>query len=198
MHVAILTFDEYNELDSLIAFGILNRIKKAGWKVSIASNQRHVRSMNGLVVEAHISLVEANAADAVIIGSGMKTREIAKDDSIMGQLKLDPNKQLLAAQCSGTLLLSKLGLLKSKKACTDLTTKPWVEEKGVVVLDQPFYAEGNVATSGGCLSSVYLAAWLIARLENIKAAEDALYYVAPIHEKEEYIDRAMKNIMNFL
>ena len=36
MHVAILTFQGFNELDSLIAFGILNRVKKADWRVSIA------------------------------------------------------------------------------------------------------------------------------------------------------------------
>jgi len=39
MHIAILTFEGYNELDSLIAFGILNRIRKADWRVSIASPQ---------------------------------------------------------------------------------------------------------------------------------------------------------------
>lgn len=198
MHIAILTFDEYNELDSFIAFGILNRIKKPDWKVSIASDRAHVRSMNGLVVESHISLNDVNYADAVVFGSGMKTREIAEDHSIMSQFKLNADKQLLVSQCSGTLLLSKLGLLKSKKACTDLTTKPWVEEEGITVLNQPFYAEGNVATSGGCLSSVYLAAWIIARFEGVEAAKNALHYVAPIAEKEEYIDRAMKNIMPFV
>lgn len=30
MHIAILTFEEFNELDSLIALGILNRVKKPG------------------------------------------------------------------------------------------------------------------------------------------------------------------------
>ena len=37
MHIAILTFDGFNELDSLIALGILNRAGGAGWRVSIAS-----------------------------------------------------------------------------------------------------------------------------------------------------------------
>lgn len=30
MHIAILTFDGFNELDSLIALGVLNRIKTPG------------------------------------------------------------------------------------------------------------------------------------------------------------------------
>ena len=65
MHIAILTFEGFNELDSLIALGILNRIKRPDWRVSIASPAARVRSMNGVVLEAQASLAEAGAADAV-------------------------------------------------------------------------------------------------------------------------------------
>jgi transcriptional regulator GlxA family with amidase domain len=157
MHIAILTFDGFNELDSLIALGILNRVKKPGWKVSIASPTARVTSMNGVVLESHLDLAGASLADAVIVGSGMKTREVAADAGLMAQLQLDPARQLLGAQCSGTLLLAKLGLLGGLPACTDLMTKPWVEEAGVSVLNQPFFAQGNVASAGGCLASQYLA-----------------------------------------
>lgn len=198
MHIAILTFEGYNELDSLVALGILNRIKKPGWRVSIASPARTVRSMNGLVVEAQCSLQEAAQADAVIVGSGVLTRDVVADAALMAQLKLDPARQLLAAQCSGTLILAKLGLLEGVKACTDLTTKPWVQEAGVEVLNQPFFARGNIATAGGCLASPYLAAWIIARLEGLQAARDALHYVAPVGEKEQFVQQAMGHILPFM
>ena len=48
MHIAILTFDGFNELDSLIALGILNRIKQPGWRVSLAAPSETVTSMNGV------------------------------------------------------------------------------------------------------------------------------------------------------
>jgi transcriptional regulator GlxA family with amidase domain len=198
MHIAILTFEGFNELDSLIALGVLNRIKKPDWRVSIASPTPRVKSMNGVVIESHVSLGEASTADAVIVGSGMLTREIVADAALMAQLQLDPSRQLLAAQCSGTLVLAKLGLLDSVPACTDLTTRPWVQEAGVEVLNQPFFARDNVATAGGCLASPYLAAWIIARLEGVEAAESALHYVAPVGEKEEYVSRAMRNITPYL
>jgi transcriptional regulator GlxA family with amidase domain len=198
MHIAILTFEGFNELDSLIALGILNRIKRPGWRVSIASPSDRVRSMNGVVLDAQASLSEASAADAVIVGSGLMTRDIVQDPAIMAELRLDPGKQLLGAQCSGTLILAKLGLLDGFSACTDLTTKPWVEEAGVSVLNQPFFARGNVATAGGCLASQYLAFWVIARLAGIKAAEAALHYVAPVGEKEDYVARAMRNVQPYL
>jgi transcriptional regulator GlxA family with amidase domain len=199
VHIAILTFEGYNELDSLIALGVLNRVKKAGWRVSIATPAPTVRSMNGVVIESMASLEDAGAADAVIVGSGMQTREVVADPAIMGQLRqLDPSRQLLAGQCSGTLVLAKLGLLKDVPACTDLISKPWVVEAGIEVLNQPFFAAGNVATAGGCLASHYLAAWMIARLEGREAAESALHYVAPVGEKEEYVARAMRNITPYL
>jgi len=198
MHIAILTFEGFNELDSLIALGILNRVKKPGWRVSIASPTAKVRSMNGVVLEAQATLREATEADAVIVGSGAQTREVVANAALMAQLALDPSRQLLGAQCSGTLVLAKLGLLHGVPACTDLTTKPWVEEAGVSVLNRPFVAKGNVATAGGCLASQYLAAWVIARLEGIDAARSAMHYVAPVGEKDEYVSRALQNITPFL
>jgi transcriptional regulator GlxA family with amidase domain len=197
MHIAILTFEGYNELDSLIALSVLNRVR-ADWRVSIASPTSRVRSMNGVVIESHVSLEEANAADAVIIGSGRQTREVVADPALMAQLQLDPSRQLVGAQCSGTLILAKLGLLGGVPACTDSISKPWVQEAGVEVLDQPLFAQGNVATAGGCLSSAYLAGWVIARTEGIAAARNALQYIAPVGEKDEYLARALRNITPYL
>ena len=198
MNIAILTFEGFNELDSLIALGILNRVKRAGWAVGLACPTPTVTSMNGVTVHAQMTLEQAAAADAVVVGSGMKTRDVAADPALMARIKLDPARQLIAAQCSGTLLLAKLGLLGAVPACTDLTTKPWVIEAGVEVLNQPFFAQGNVATAGGCLASSYLAAWIIARSEGVEAARAAIHYVAPVGEKDEYVDRVMANIEPYL
>ncbi len=197
MHIAILTFDGFNELDSLIAYGMLSRISLLGdanWKVSISSPTARVTSMNGLTLDAHIDLKEANKADAVLIGSGMKTREVASDPSILSQLRLDPERQLIAAQCSGTFLLAKLGLIGQTPACTDSSSKPWVQAAGVNILNQAFFAHGNLATAGGCLSAQYISGWMIARLKGIAQAKEVLHYFAPVGEKEEYVARALSHI----
>jgi len=198
MHIAILTFHGFNELDSLIALGLLNRIRKPDWRVTICCPQTSVTSRNGVEVQAQSRLHEARSADVVLVGSGIMTREIANDPEIMCALRLDPSRQLVGSQCSGALILAKLGLLSGIPACTDLATRAWVQEAGVEVLNQPFFASGNVATAGGCLSSQYLAAWVIARTEGLEAAQGALHYVAPVGEKEEYVDRAMRNIAPYL
>jgi transcriptional regulator GlxA family with amidase domain len=195
VQVAVLTFDGFNELDSFIAAAILNRLKAIGWRAHITAPSAEVTSMNGVTVHR---LEFAAEADAVIIGSGVKTREIVADAALLSRIKLDPSRQLIGAQCSGTLLLAKLGLIGGLPACTDLTTKPWVIEAGVTVLDAPFVAHGNVATAGGCLASQYLAGWMIARGASLEDMQEALHYVAPVGEKLEYVNRAMATIMPFL
>ena len=198
MHIAILTFEGFNELDSLIAFNILNRVKSPGWRVSIAAPAARVRSMNGVLLESQATLEDAATADAVLVGSGIQTRDVVADAALMDRLRLDPSRQLVGAQCSGTLVLARLGLLNGLPACTDLTTKPWVQEAGVRVLEQPFVAQGNVATAGGCLASQYLATWVVARLEGVDAARRAVHYVAPVGEKDQYVERALAHVAPFL
>lgn len=198
MQIAVLTFDGFNELNSFVAAAILNRLKPKGWEAHITSPTETVTSMNGIIVQRQRPLEFAAEADEVIIGSGIKTREIAADTALLSRIALDPSRQLIGAQCSGTLLLAKLGLIGDLPACTDLTTKPWVIEAGVKVLDTPFVAHGNVATAGGCLSSQYLAAWIIARGAGLAEAEAAIRYVAPVGEKEEYVSRAMAAVRPFL
>jgi transcriptional regulator GlxA family with amidase domain len=198
VQIAVLTFDGFNELDSFVAAAILNRLAHKGWAAHITAPTAEVTSMNGVTVQRQKPLAFAAEADAVLIGSGINTREIAANAGIMAEIRLDPSRQLIGAQCSGTLLLAKLGLIGDLPACTDLTTKPWVIEAGVTVLDQPFVAHGNVATAGGCLASQYLATWMIARGASLADAEQAMHYVAPVGEKEAYIGRALAAVTPFL
>ena len=196
--IAVLTFDAFNEIDSFVAYSMINRVKEPPLKALITCPAERVASMNGVVVHAQAPLSFAREADAVIIGSGRGTRDVVRTPAIMDELRLDPGRQVIAAQCSGALVLAKLGLIDGLPVCTDTITKPWVEEAGIEVLEQPFFAHGNVATAGACLASHYLAAWVIARLAGWKAAEDVVWYVAPVGEKEEYVERARQAVGRFL
>jgi hypothetical protein len=48
MHIAILTFQGFNELDSIVALGVLNRVKKPGWRVTLCCPEPEVTSMSGV------------------------------------------------------------------------------------------------------------------------------------------------------
>jgi transcriptional regulator GlxA family with amidase domain len=198
MRIAILTFDGFNEIDSFVASHILNRAKRPGWKAEIAGPGDWVQSMNGVRVCVQRPVEFAKEADAVLVGSGRLTRQIVEDEELLSRLELDPSRQLVGSQCSGALILAKLGLLAALPACTDLMTKPFLEAAGVQVLEHAFFARGNIATAGGCLSATYLATWVLWRLLGRGAAEEALSYVAPIGERDEFLARALGTVEPFV
>ncbi|MEU1942619.1 DJ-1/PfpI family protein [Stenotrophomonas sp. NPDC087984] len=192
--VAVVTFDGFNELDSFIASALINRCRKDGLEAFITTPTPVVTSMNGVEVTGQRPLEFVTEADVVLIGSGVKAREVVADDHLISRLPLDPARQLIGAQCSGALVLSRLGLLDGMPACTDMKSRPFVEASGVTVLDVPFHAEGNIATAGGCLSSQYLATWVITRTVGEPAARGVLDYVAPVGENEETVERALRAV----
>ncbi|MFG3157306.1 DJ-1/PfpI family protein [Streptomyces sp. NPDC048219] len=194
MQVAVVTFDGFNELDSFIASALINRCRGDGLEAFITTPTPVVTSMNDVEVTGQRPLEFVTEADVVLIGSGVKAREVVADDQLISELRLDASRQLIGAQCSGALVLARLGLLDGMPACTDLKTRPFVEARDITVLDEPFHAEGNIATAGGCLASQYLATWVITRTLGEDAARTVLDYVSPVGENQETIERALRAV----
>ncbi|WP_327260281.1 DJ-1/PfpI family protein [Streptomyces sp. NBC_01232] len=191
MQVAVVTFDGFNELDSFIASALINRCRKDGLEAFITTPVPVITSMNGVEVTGQRPMEFVTEADVVLIGSGVKTRDVVADDRLLAMLRLEPSRQLIGSQCSGALVLARLGLLAGMPASTDMTSRPYVEACNVTVLDTPFHAEGNIATAGGCLASQYLAAWVITRTLGEDAARSAIGYAAPVGEVHETVGRVM-------
>lgn len=189
MKIAIITLQAFNELDSFIASALLNRVDRENWEVNITGPEKRLTSMNGLVIEAQQPLQYANEADIVLFGSGMKTADYVKDETFLSQFKLDPEKQIIGAQCSGALFLHHLGLA-SGLLSTDTMTAPRLTEQGVKISEKPLHIENNIASAGGCLASQYLAAWAIARATDWQTAEDIIHYVAPVGLKDDFVAQA--------
>jgi transcriptional regulator GlxA family with amidase domain len=189
--IAIVTFEEFNEIDTFVALSIINRLRPKGIFASIACPGDSVTSMNGVSIKSQRSLQSVNGADAVLFGSGKGTRAAVENDELMSMFELDCTRQLVGSQCSGALILEKLGLLGVNPVCTDRMTRPYLEKAGVSVLDKSFHAVGNVATAGGCLSSQYLATWVISHFLGYEAAIEAMEYVAPYGEESSYSRNAL-------
>ncbi|WP_328622581.1 AraC family transcriptional regulator [Streptomyces sp. NBC_00354] len=194
MQVAVVTFDGFNELDSFIASALINRCRKDGLEAFITTPTPVVTSMNGVEVSGQRPMEFIPEADVVLIGSGVKTRDVIADDRLLAMLPLDPARQLIGSQCSGALVLARLGLLGGMPVCADMTSRPYVEGFGVTVLDAPFHAEGNIASAGGCLASQYLAAWVMTRMLGEEAARGSIGYAAPVGEQQETVERVMSAV----
>ena len=196
MRIAIATFDGFNEIDSFVALNILNRVKHEDWKAEIIAPSKSVISMNGVIVYTQQPFEFINQADAVLFGSGKLTRKVIQDEKLMSDLQLDPSRQLIGSQCSGAMIMKHLGFVENTPICTDLSTRAWLVEAGAEVLDQAFFTEGNIATAGGCLSSQYLAAWVIYRSLGREAVADAIRYVAPVGEEQRLVQHVLATAEN--
>src|SRR3546814_17719516 len=115
--------------------------------------------MNGVTVQRQKPLEFASEADAVLIGRGIKTSEIAADRDLLARIALDPSRPLIGAPCSGTLLPATLGLIADLSACADLTPQSWVLQPGVDVLAAPFVAGTERRGVGEDSSSTCNSVW---------------------------------------
>lgn len=198
VRIAVVAYHGFNELDLFANLHILNRVTRVRPDLDVSAElvgPAHVlRSMYGVDVAVGGALSSVADADAVVVGSG-GTLEAVEDEAFMAALaRLDPAGQVVGSQCSGALVLQRLGLLGDRPACTDDRYRPHLEAAGVTVLDQPFVAHGNVGTSGGCLAAAHLSAWVLSRLVDPGAAADTLATVAPVGEAPAYVTRVMAAI----
>lgn len=188
--VAIVTLPGFNEIDSFVAARMIDSV--SGLDVELVGPHETAVSMAGIEVATPGAVGDLHTYDAVIVGSGLQTFEHIENAELMDDFSLGQSPtQLVGSQCSGAAILHRLGMVDGVTVCTDLTTTPKLRALGVDVANEPFRADGNLATSGGCLSSSYLAFWMISRLASTDAAVTALEYVAPIGEADDYVARAL-------
>ena len=182
MEIAIVTFDDFTDLDLFILWDLLNRVEVPGWRVRFLGEAASHTSSTGVEVKMHGPLAEADAADAVLFCSGRGTRLKAHDRKFLNAFRLDESRQLVGAIDSGALLLGALGLLAGKRATTypSPELKALLEGMGVRVVWESFVLEGNVATAAQCLAGQHLAGWVIETLAGAGQREKALKSVAPL------------------
>lgn len=190
--VDILTLDGFNEIDSFVALNILNRADKV--RAELVSMSDTAKSMNGVVVSTEDKFNGLSSADAVLVGSGINSRQYAADPLFLQRLRLDPQAQLIGSQCSGALILHAKGLLPKMAVSTDDATRPALERMGAMVSRQSFTCHDRVATAGGCLSSIVLSAWVLTELLGERSAKAALRQVAPIGNKDEFVEETIRTV----
>ncbi|GGM88133.1 DJ-1/PfpI family protein [Shewanella xiamenensis] len=162
--IAIVIFDEFTDIDFFLMRDILGRTT-TDWTVKVLGTKpSHISSL-GMTVATDGHVAQVADADVVLFSSGYKGVPAAlADPEFMSALKLDPSRQLLGSICAGSFFFAKLGLLDNISATTHPDAKPALVAMGVEVEDCALVINGNIATAGGCLSSLYLTGWVAERL----------------------------------
>ncbi len=200
MQISLIAFDDFTDIDLFLLWDLMKRVDRPDWEVKILGDQRVHRSTTGIEVATDGMIEEARSADIVLFGSGRGSRARINDPLYLRRLSVDPARQLIGSQCSGALILAKLGLLSDGPATTHPYAKAELSGLGVRVVDAPLVSLGNVATAGGCLSGVYLAAWAVEKALGAGAWRRYIPSVFPAGEQEEFdkrVARALETASGF-
>ena len=90
MKIALITFDDFTDLDLILHWDILNRVRYIGgvknWSVKILGTKPIHISTLGLPIPTSGMIEEAEDADGVIVTSGKGTRVLLNDESSLCQI----------------------------------------------------------------------------------------------------------------
>ena len=190
--IALIAFDGFTDLDLFLHWDLLNRPRLVlgedrprSWSVRLLGTAAHHVSVAGLGVAMHGSIDEAREADVVLVsGGGASARRLSADPDYIARLGLAPERQILASQCSGALILAAAGALEGLSATTYPSAAGRLAEMGVQVVARPFVGHDrpprHVATAAGCLAGVDLDRWILNHLIGPRDAELCLDSAAPI------------------
>lgn len=187
--LGIVIFDDFTDIDLFLAWDLYNRLSNQLDVKILGRGQTHFSTLGTRVVR-HKPLSWTSQADGVLICSGLGTRSCVHDASFIDELWLDPERQLIASQCSGALILAAKGLLTDMSfATTHVNAIVELQSMGVVVKETPFISEGNIAMAGGCFAGCYLAYWMVEKLCGHESAAYMLQSVGPTGEQDEFVNQ---------
>lgn len=184
--IAIVIFDDFTDVDFFLMRDVLGRSQK-DWTVSVLGTKPQHHSALGMAVKTDGPLDDANKADVVLFTSGYKGVPAAlADEAFLSAFRLDPKRQLIGSICAGAYILQALGLLDGIQATTHPDAKAGLVKLGVDVLDKPLVVAGNIATAGGCLSSMYLTGWIAECLYDADKRREVQRQLIPAGQQAQF------------
>jgi transcriptional regulator GlxA family with amidase domain len=173
--VQVLVYDGADELDIVAPFEIL---AAAGFDVELATlGARQIRTTHGLTIRAGALLAEA--PDLLVVpGGGWLSRapqgawaEARRGVAPAAIAERHRAGSVIAAVCSGVMLLAASGMLEGRPAVTHHGSLEELREAGADVReDARVVDDGDVLTAGGVTSAIDLALHLVRRERGEEAA----------------------------
>jgi len=178
MHIAIVLFDGFDNLDAIGPFEVFSHARTYGADLEVGlytlSPQDIVRSSHDLRVEPDGVLPDSESEtppDLVVVpggGWGDHAEEGAWAEAQRGDLpaaieRLHSGGAMVASVCTGGMLLATAGLTDGRPAVTHHGALDDLRESGADVIDARVVDDGDLVTAGGVTSGIDLALHLVDR-----------------------------------
>ena len=179
--IDIVIFDGVDELDAIGPLEVLRGAAAAGADLAVRLVTRteplEVTGSHGLRMRA--DAVYSPGADILLVpGGGWIARaeagawgEAERGDWLPTIKAAADRGTMLAAVCTGSMLLARAGVIGDRPATTHQAVRAELEAAGVRFVDERVVDAGGLVTAGGVTSGIDLALHLVSRLVSPEAAE---------------------------
>ncbi|HUJ39768.1 MAG TPA: DJ-1/PfpI family protein [Candidatus Acidoferrales bacterium] len=192
MRIEVLVYPGFDELDAIAPFEVLQQAGKRGapfsTRVVSLEGPGEVRAANGLWVRAEARLAQDGRPGLLVVpGGGWGARspqgawaEAQRPETPAAIRAQHGDGAILAAVCTGAMLLGAAGLLYGRHATTHHVALEELRAQGAQLVDARVVDDGDIITSGGVSSGLDLGLWLVERF----ASPDVARQVAATLEYE--------------
>lgn len=191
MHIAIVLFDGFDNLDAIGPFEVFNHARTFGADVDVRLDtltpREIVTSSHGLRIEPDGSLESDTSAgvsraggntdrhsgspDLVVVpGGGWEDRaeegtwaQVERGDLPDALARIHAGGAMVASVCTGGMLLAHAGLTDGRPAVTHHGALEDLRDSGAEVVEARVVDDGDILTSGGVTAGIDLALRIVER-----------------------------------
>lgn len=191
MHIAIVLFDGFDDLDAIGPFEVFSHARSFGAEIDVGlytlASQETVTSSHGLCIEPDgvldteppegASHAEGGAGagsgvpDIVVVpGGGWGTHdgegvraEVDRGDLPRAVERMHASGAVVASVCTGGMVLASAGLTDGRPAVTHHGALPDLRDSGAEVVEARVVDDGDLVTAGGVTAGMDLALHLVER-----------------------------------
>lgn len=174
MLVDIVVYDGLDEMDAVGPMEVLRSAGRAGADVTVRLTtrieQEVVTGAYGLRFVPDAVFTPGEADLIIVTGGGWAARaergawgEVQRGDWLPLLAQAAAATDVIAAVCTGTMLLAHAGVIGKRRAATHHTAWEDLQATGATLVTDRVVDDGNLVTSGGVTSGIDLALWLVER-----------------------------------
>lgn len=175
MHIQIVLFDGFDELDALGPFEVLQNAKALGAdfqvELAVLGEVREITASHGLKVRPEVALSDEAKPDLLLVpGGNWSTRdsqgtwaEAERGDLPTLVKRFHEAGVMVAGVCTGSMLVARAGIVAGRPAITHHGAIEELRKSGAEVIRARVVDDGNLLTAGGVSSGFDLALWLVER-----------------------------------